>query len=180
MNKYLIGIKQKDRNILGEIYRENFPQIKTFILQNSGSDKDAEDVFQEALTSIFRRLQKGDFTINVEFVTYLYSAAKYIWFRKNKEQRNISLDEISELQDSQDIEFELTKESRRKLFKESLTKLSEDCQKILELFFSKISFRIIGEQMGYSEEYARHKKRNCQNKLIESVKSSPYFEGLEE
>ena len=42
-------LKQGDREVLVELYRENERMIKKYLLENNGDTQDAEDLLQEAL-----------------------------------------------------------------------------------------------------------------------------------
>ncbi len=174
MNKYLEGIKQSDDSILKEIYQNHFNVLKGFVLSNNGNEEDAKDVFQEALISIFKRLRKGDFEIETTFASYFFSAGKYIWFRKLK--KNSKQQQIENFDSQVDIEEEYLEETKYNLFRNNLSKLGADCQKVLNYYFEKKSFKEIAKLMAYkSEEYARRKKYLCTKTLIKKVKIDPMY-----
>jgi len=179
MNKYLEGIKKSDNKILQEIYQSNFIPVKNYIVNNSGNESDAKDVFQEVLIAFFRRLQKEDIEINVTFGTYLFSACKMTWFKKLK--RTPSTDSIEDLQiaDNPQIEEELLGERKSSLFQKTMNKLGEDCKKVLQYHFAKKSFKEIADLMEYTgEEYARRKKYLCKKGLMNKIKKDPQFKEL--
>lgn len=179
MNKYLEGIKHSENKILREIYQNNFVPVKNFIVNNSGGEDDAKDVFQEALIALFRRLQREDIEINVTFGTYLFSACKLIWFKKLK--RTPSTESIDNLQikDQSNIEEEMLGEQKSSLFYKILNTLGEDCKKVLQYHFAKKSFKEIANLMEYTgEEYARRKKYLCKKGLMDKIKKDPLFKEL--
>ena len=58
--------------------------------------------------------------------------------------------------------------------------MGEDCQKLLELFFQKKSMDDIAVEMGYaSEGYARRRKSQCKDRLVELVKNDAVFRELQ-
>jgi len=76
--------------------------------------------------------------------------------------------------DSPDVD--LLQADRGKLFYKVLRQLGDDCQKLLQLFFQKLSMDEIAQQMGFaSEGYARRRKSQCKDRLVELIKSAPEF-----
>ena len=61
MNHYtdeaiLQGLERRDRGVIRYVYKEYYPSIKFLIITNSGNETDAEDVFQDAMVIIFRKI----------------------------------------------------------------------------------------------------------------------------
>lgn len=176
MNKYLNGIKNADNQILREIYQNNFLVLKRFILNNNGDESEAKDVFQDSLTSIFRRLQKEDFEIETTFRTYFFNVGKFIWFKRLKKKHpTASIEKVQITAPPIDDD----KVIKRKIYESAMQKLGTDCQKVLNFYFEKISFKVIASKMNYtSEEYARRKKYLCVKSLTQFVKQDPRFNEL--
>ena len=53
------GIAANNRAVIQQIYKQFYPSVRQYIRKNSGKEKDAEDLFQEAMIAIFQRLKKG-------------------------------------------------------------------------------------------------------------------------
>jgi len=173
MNKYLNGIKNADNQILKEIYQNNFSTLKRFILNNNGDEEEAKDVFQDALTSLFRRLQKEEFEIETTFGTYFFNIGKYIWYKRLKKKHpTTSIEKVQLVQENINNDLE----DKRRIYEKALLKLGADCQKILKLYFDKLGFKEIAKKMNYTgEEYARRKKYLCVKSLTAIVKQDPLF-----
>lgn len=179
MNKYLQAIKNSDNKLLGEIYQKNYPQIQRFVLNNSGDESDAQDVFQDAMVSLYRRLQKEDITISATFGTYLYGICKFIWYKKIERTPSTNSIENIQIEDTHDIEASLTNEQKYGLFLQTINKLGEDCKKVLTYYFEKKSFKEIAVLMNYTgDEYARRKKFLCKKNLINKIKQDPLYKEL--
>lgn len=176
MNKYLEGIKNSDKAVLDEIYKKDFPFLKKFVLNNNGDENDAKDVFQDALISVFRRLQKEDFEIRTTFGSYIFSVGKFIWFKKLKKKPNTSSIEDFQIGEESKIAEVSIEEQKHLLFEKIFKKLGEDCRKVLGFRFEKINFKKIAELMEYtSEEYARRKKYLCTKELVKRIKEDPDY-----
>lgn len=177
MNKYLKGIKESDDAIMREIYQSNFPILKNFILNNRGDLDDAKDIFQDAIISLLKRLQKEDFEIKTTFGTYFFNVGKYIWFKRLKKKQLV---EPFTIPDIPDVPEDFGEDAlRRRIYETAFKKLGEDCQKVLNFFFDNKKFREISSLMNYTgEEYARRKKYLCTKYLTEKVKKDPFYKEL--
>ncbi len=176
MNKYLKGIKNSDDEILQEIYANFYRPLRTFVENNRGTETDAKDVFQEALIAVYRRLRKGDFVISATFGTYFFSVGKYIWLKKIKDKMRVAVIESEADIDTETVEEALREEKKYELFRDGMTRLGNDCRRVLELFFARVTYKEIAARMNYTgEEYARRKKYLCTKKLMSAVKQDERF-----
>ena len=181
MTKYtneelLHGILRNDNLILQHIYKNFFYKINFFIKKNSGDDEDSNDVFQEAIIIIYRKLKANDLVLDCSFETYLYSVCRFLWLKqleKRKTEREKIQDNHDFNEDIYDNSFETTVDmnEKYKLYQKHFKNLGKDCQKILQLFFDKVSLRQIAQMMGYqSEKYAKKRKYKCKEYLVKSIK----------
>ena len=176
MNRYLHAIKNSDSQLLTKIYQSYFPQIKIFVIKNSGNTPDAEDVFQDALVSLFRRLQKEDIEIQNTFENYLYGVCKFIWLKRLKQISNVDKHKNLNIVDNEALEEALIEEQKYNLFYENLNQLGSDCKTVLTYYFEKKSFKEIAKLMNYtSDEYARRKKYLCKKELINKIKRTSSY-----
>jgi hypothetical protein len=77
------------------------------------------------------------------------------------------------------IEADLEKVDEQNLFWSAFQQLGEECQKLLRLFFDKEKMAKIAEMMGYgSEGYAKKRKFQCKEKLVELIKTDRRFDEL--
>ena len=68
-------------------------------------------------------------------------------------------------------------EKRNLMYKHFFT-LSEDCKKILELFFAKTPMKKIAEMLETSESYVKKRKHICKTRLMQNVQNDPLFNEL--
>ena len=67
----------------------------------------------------------------------------------------------------------------QEVFWEAFQKLGADCQKLLRLFFDKEKMEKIAKMMGYgSVSYAKKRKFQCKEKLVDWVKKDHRFNEL--
>lgn len=181
----LQGIKTQDRSVVNYVYRELFPTIKYLITTNSGSEIDAEDVFQDALVIIFKKVREDDLILTSSFKTYLYSVCRNLWLQRLDRRafgsEFLELENLNELQDTIQFEFADTEDEKYKLFQQHFLRLGEDCQKVLKLFLQKVPLKEIADLMGFkSEKYAKTRKFMCKEKLKQQILNDPRFKKLTE
>ena len=176
------GIKNKDSKTLNFLYKKYFSLVRSFVLNNNGTTDDAKDVFQEAVIAIFRYSQNENFELKCSFETFLYSICRTIWLNNLRNQR-VHLNKINEI--SEFIIFssstnEMIEESLEyKLYQKHFQRLSEECKKLLQLFFDKVSYAEIAKLLGYSSVgFVKKKKFNCKEFLMKSIKNDPEFNRL--
>lgn len=178
-NTLVEGIRNQDKNVLQNVYDEYFPTIKRFVLDNSGSEQDAKDIFQEAIIIIYRKIKEGTFELTSSFKSYIYSVCRFIWLkelskRKERVEHTNSYMEYEEVPEVSVDEYE--KNEQYKLYQYHFKRLSEDCQKILQLFLQKVSLKEIAEEVGIeSQQFIKRKKYKCKEQLIRYIKSDPKF-----
>ena len=175
----LDGIRDKNNDILTFVYKKYYPFIKRFILNNSGNKQDAEDIFQETIVMIYRKVEEGQLSLDCSFKTYLYSVCRILWLKElerrkliknnNMELKNIVDPEVKFLLEDGDLE-------KKKLIQEHLMHLKENCRQILTLFYAGVPISEITEILGMSSTAnTRQRKNRCKEKLIESLKKDPRF-----
>jgi len=178
---YLNALIEGNSKIIKTLYENNFYKVKTFILRNRGRAEDAEDIFQKALLQLAVRYKKEKFVINTSFDAYLFSVCKNLWRRElNKSKSKVTNDYVIELKDeNDDIALSVLEQQRWELFTEYLERLSENCIKIMTLFFKRVPYSEMVSVFSYnSETVARQRVFKCKAKLKELIKSDVRFKSL--
>ena len=166
----LRGILRNNNLVLRHIYKSYYHKINAFVCHNSGDEDDANDIFQEAIIVIYRKIKDNTLQLdNCAFETYLYSVCRYLWL-KHLEKESIYDDDLDEV---------IRKNERYKLFQDHFQKLGKDCQKILQLFFDKVPLKQIADIMGLtSESYAKKRKHQCKEYLVRSIKQDTEYKNI--
>lgn len=178
---YFEAIKKGDKQGIKEIYSTYLPRITSFILKNNGTEDDAKDIFQEAIIVFFKKIKTGNFTLTASFYTYLYGICRNLWFQKlqKNHKKTVTFSTEWEFKDDTDVEQIIQTEERHKLFRAKFRELSENCQKLLQLFFQRTPMKEIVKIMGYgSLSYAKKRKFECKEKLVALVQNAPQFKDL--
>lgn len=182
----LAGLRKRDNRVLQYIYKNNFNPVKQLVLNNAGSENDAEDIFQEALIIVFKKLKdEPKFTLDAAFSTYIYSIARLLWLAHLKKVKKIEIDPLNRDLEER-IEFEEPgpvhdKDLRLAIYQRTLLKIPEDCQNIMKLTAQDLSSSEIARQMGFrSEGYVRKRRHYCKEYLIERIKEDPDYQSMME
>ncbi|MBW1294274.1 RNA polymerase sigma factor [Aquimarina litoralis] len=174
------GIANGDSEILKEFYRRNFNVIRNLIVQNSGSEKDSEDVFQDALIVLYEKLKLDSFTLKCSIHTYFYGICKNIWLHKlNRSKKRSCCGQIDDtILNLRASAVDISKNEQEQLYRKHLLSLNCKCKNILFLFFEGKSMREISMLTNYSEGYVRKRKFECKKHLIKLIESDPLYKEL--
>ncbi|MCL4483145.1 MAG: sigma-70 family RNA polymerase sigma factor [Bacteroidetes bacterium] len=179
----LNGILRNDNVILQHIYKNFYYKVNLFIKKNSGNDEDANDIFQEAIILVYRKLKANDLIINNTFETHLYSVCRFLWFKqltRQKSEKALMIDSvIFDTEFDHDFAELVEKNERFKLYQKHFQLLGSDCQKLLQLYFDKVPLKQIAQIMGLSsEKYVKKRKFKCKEYLITSIKQDVNFKKI--
>lgn len=166
-------IRKGDEKALVILYNSNRTMITSYITRNSGSTDDAEDMLQEALIVLWERVRSGKFEYSAKLSTFIYATVKNMWSRKLARKRRETPTDIDPEQHSDESSsaLELLIESEQaKLVQEALTKIGEQCRKLLLLFYwEELSMEEIALHMGFANaDTVKSKKYQCK-KALEQV-----------
>lgn len=150
---------------LNSLYK-NFASVKKYVLNNSGSVEDAEDIFQDALVILYKKVQDSSFQLNSSLSTYLIGIAKNLWYQELRRKNKLTSISISD----EAIEPVLDEVSSFKNAEVAFNLLGEKCKQLLMLFYyNKKSFKDIARQLSFNDEKtAKNQKYRCLQKAKEN------------
>ncbi len=161
------------------IYRSYFDSLSWYVMNNSGSRQDSEDVFQEVVLSFIDLVQKDKFRGESTVKTFLFSLNRHTWLNELK-RRGRSLAREEKYERGQDrVELDTSHHIADREGKAEVVRLvgelGESCQKILLLFYyENLSMREILEATEYeNEQVVRNKKYKCLKQLEQMVNANP-------
>jgi len=89
--KYIEALLNNNSILIEEIYKKWGPDVKKFVLKNSGSVEEANDLFQESLEIVLHKARADDFVLSVPFGGFLYFVYRNNWFNKLKRKKKKAL-----------------------------------------------------------------------------------------
>ncbi len=163
----IVALIKESRNskAFQELY-QNFPMIRKMIITRGGKKEDAEDVFQEALIILCRKVKESNFVLTSKLSTFLYSICLLIWKDELKKRQkmgfvefNTELDRI----DEDGLMEAILKENDHKVAESIVAELGDRCKELLMMFYQgAMKLKMIADKMGYnSEATAKNQKYKC-------------------
>lgn len=164
------------------LYRENFSNTFHYVTNNSGTSEDAEDIFQEALIVLVKKLREQTFELNVKVSSYLYAVATKMWLYKLRSRKGI-YENPDFLENQMDLNISLgdsdNQEAHFAIVEHTMSILKEECRKMLSLFyFERKSMIEISGLLGYSQDFVKVKKSRCMNELRKRLLQHEEFQDL--
>ena len=178
----LDGLHSGEPEKVKVLYDEYLPDIIRYVLNNSGSEADARDLFQEALIAIYRKLEDNDLELTVSLRTFIRVICRNLWLRSLRKTRRIALktptDMVEHASTSETLGLKLERMERDRTYYRCFDQLSEKCRKILSWYFDKVPVKVIAKKLDTTEAFIKKKKYECKNKLIDAVHQDPVFKEL--
>ena len=134
-NEIIEGIAADKSKVLLYVYREYSPYIEKYVVQHGGTIDQAQDLFQEGMIIIYKKIVAEDLELYCKFSTFLYAICKRVWIQERR-KTILRFNKMKEsgiaAEPSTPYGHEHTDEARE-LFDKHFKQLSPDCQKILLL-----------------------------------------------
>lgn len=170
----LSELKIEDSKAFSYLYKLHFHMIKRFVVANSGSKEDAEDIFQDTMIVLLQKLRRDDFQVTASLKTYIMAIAKNSWFKKLRNKSQFKESEFTEALDNKffdevDLAIENEKKFTDKLYYH-LGKITIHCQRLIQdIFFKEKTIDQIQKEYGYS---TKHNAQNQKFKCVEQLKKA--------
>lgn len=163
------------------LYRTQFRMTAAYIKQNSGTEEDAEDIFQEVVLVFIEILKKDKFRGESSISTFLYALTRNIWLNElNKRGKSRLRDEKFEKgkgTTDMDVSHLIADREVKSQLMDIVDKLGETCKKILMAFyFENRAIKEILLNLNYeNEQVVRNKKYKCLKQLEQMITGQPYL-----
>ena len=167
--------------VIKQLYSNLYPNVKSFVLNNSGTMEDADEIFQNALYQLIIRSKVKNVHIKTSLEAYIFTICKYSWYKElNNRKKQVRNEGVFELKDETSHHIEsILQQERWDLFEEMIEKLSDNCQKLLQDFFKKVSYDVIIEKFNYrNKNVAFQRIFKCKKKLTALIKADNRYKNL--
>jgi RNA polymerase sigma factor (sigma-70 family) len=170
--------KRMDETIKS-IYRNYFDGFCWYVMNNSGTRHDAEDIFQEVLVAFIDLVQKDKFRGESSVKTFLYSLNRFTWLNELKRRGRalVREEKYEKAQDQTETDAShliADREGKAEVMR-LVGELGETCKKILLLFYyENLSMKEILDATEYeNEQVVRNKKYKCLKQLEQMINEKP-------
>lgn len=175
--QYITGLLQNDTALVREIYSRFAGKVKAHIIQNSGSEDDAADIFQESLIDIYQQAQYKGLQLTCPFEPFLLLVCKRKWLNelKKRGRQGVTKDPDDVYDLGEDV-FALAEqmqlqEDKASLFMAMFQHLGERCREIINKCLGNKPQDEVAVELGVSYAYLRKKKSECTAELIKLIKT---------
>ncbi len=164
----ILAIKNGNREEAIKFLYLEYPKIHALILKAGCNKVIAKEIFNDSLLILIENVQKPSFHLSSALSTYLYGINRFLVKNELRKQNKFVELEWSDtlIVSEADLGFEIEKEERLKTMQRILGQLSDQCQKIFQLFyFEKKSMTEIADALKYSSvNSAKTQKYKCLEK----------------
>ena len=166
----LKGLANNDSKSVDTLYKSHFPMVQHFVINNNGSFDDAMDVFQEAMITLYEKVQTDSFTLTCQIKTYLFSICKHLWLKRLQEMGRYNAPLSSE-EESVSVEVDMEefnkKDAAFAIMDRALNSLGEPCKSLLEGYYlNKKGMQELAADFGYTNaDNAKNQKYKCLMRL---------------
>ena len=167
----IAAIRSGDERALAHLYRLHWPMVSHFVLQNSGSEDDAQDVYQEGVMVFYEKVRDGSLELSCQIKTYLYAVCRRLWLKRltSKSRFGVRLLDDEEhapyLNTGAEDDLLAAEEQDRRFatLGEALDRLGEPCRSLVEGFYLlDKSMQELTAAFGYTNaDNAKNQKYKC-------------------
>lgn len=167
--RYIKALCEGEETLLREVYAKYAQELRYWVLKNSGTAEDAQDLFQDGLMAIYGRYCERDFELSSPFGALLMGICRRQWYdrlsQKKREQdvRNAEGERyISEEASWDEAGEALRQAAQQRCLDLAFQLLSEQCQQLLGLIAAgKASTDEMAEQLGMAANAIYQSKHRC-------------------
>lgn len=163
-------LRKNDATAFKRLYKQSFPVVAAYVLQNNGSDQDAEDIFQEAIVILVQNLKKPDFLLTAAPTTYLYSVARNQWLKRLRDNKPFAIAYEEDLHGDMLLETATSPPAlaHQGLLHSLLMRITNHCRHLLiKIFLKNEPMERLMKHMGWKN---KHTAANQKYKCLEQAK----------
>ena len=166
----LKGLANNDSKSVDTLYKSHFSMVQHFVINNNGSFDDAKDIFQEAMITLYEKVQTDSFTLTCQIKTYLFSICKHLWLKRLQQMGRYNTP-LSAEEESVSVEVDMEefnkKDAAFAIMDRALNSLGEPCKSLLEGYYlNKKGMQELADDFGYTNaDNAKNQKYKCLMRL---------------
>ena len=167
----IAAIRGGDERALAHLYRLHWPMVSHFVLQNSGSEDDAQDVYQEGVMVFYEKVRDGSLELSCQIKTYLYAVCRRLWLKRLTSKSRFGVRLLDDEEHGpylntgaeEDVLAAEEQDRRFSTMSEALAHLGEPCRSLLEGFYLlDKSMQDLTAEFGYTNaDNAKNQKYKC-------------------
>ncbi|GAB3255171.1 hypothetical protein GCM10027347_16040 [Larkinella harenae] len=154
------------------VYKKYYPSVLHFVQCNSGTEGDAEDIFQDAVILLHQKVADSGFRLTSTLKTFLFAIARNLWLKKLRDEKLVTIpeDQLIALQESRDFSppESSSLDSQNERLSRWMSRITGHCQRVItSIYFSHEPIEQVMVTMGWKN---RHTAVNQKYKCIQQLK----------
>jgi RNA polymerase sigma factor (sigma-70 family) len=166
-------IKQDDlEHALRALYKSCYKEVIQDLGYKGAGKDDADDVFQEAMLVLVKKIQLNAFRNESGLKTFLKGIARNVWLSTKRSEERRKYRESNYKQGAEEVEAPVLWRESQKEFAELLNSIGDGCKTLLlKYYFEQVDLETLAEHFNYkSTQVLRNRKVLCLKKLRELLK----------
>ena len=148
----------------------HFNMVKYFIINNSGNEQAAKDVFQETLIVLFEKARDHQLELKASIKTIIYSISRNLWLkqlRDNKSEYRLTDYENYFTQEEEDLDEKEREDQKQLTLNKCIIEMGDPCKSLLtQFYYFKKSLIDLMEMFNYnSTDTVKTQKYKCLKRL---------------
>ena len=182
---HLMALRREEPAAFEALYRQYFRMVAKQALVMGVTGTDIEDLFQELVLILVRKVRDTEFKLSAKMSTYVYAVARNLLLKKTGKKAEFPVEEstllaLEESWSADELDARIEMEDRLNVVVGYLELLEDDCREVLRLsFYEKLPQAEIAQVMGYSDSFVKVKKHRCLEYLRKQVITHPLFKDLQ-
>jgi len=168
-------LRGEDNQVLEYLYESVLPKIRTYLTNNSGNKEEADDIFQDVVINVYRKIKTKEIADIENVEGYIYLACKNLWInRTSKLNKSNSLDTVNEFENFEsDALHSMIDNEKKTAFKSLLEQVGERCKDLLfNVIYHQLTMEEIAEKMSFANaNAAKAHHYRCKQKLVELLEN---------
>jgi len=167
----LNGLRSDDSRSLSLLYSEYYASVAYYIKKNSGTDQDAEDIFQETIVILLQKIKEPDFTLTAPLRYFLLAISKNLWLKRLRARKKSTAD-TGRVRENFLFKLSNTADDGVRISRIDawLQNITTHCQHVLKaLFFYNEPMDRLMQKMGWKN---KHTASNQKYKCLEQLKKT--------
>lgn len=161
------GLRDGDPTACRFFYKKNLPAVKRYILNNSGDEDDAKDIFQETVLDLIQNIRSYKYEHKGNLGGYFFIMVRNKWRdkldKRGREDRNSAGMPRDEEAYLPKMSIDMPKTSLADFLNQQLNKLGEKCRAVLvATIYMDMSMEKAADYLGFpTPQSVRQKKYTC-------------------
>ena len=162
------AIKHGQQDAMIQIYKDNYPSVRAYVLKNNGRLEDVDDILQETCIVIWEKIKRDELELKAKIKTIAFAIARNLWLKRlNKNSRIQSIETTKTNSEKMSVNSDSMHALDLKIVGQLLDLLGDKCKAILSLFYyDGQDMQSIANILGYNNaDTVKAKKHQCFKQL---------------